>query len=80
VRLVPRDLLYEARALVPRLAPGGSYATFSDPNMSGGAGHRFDPNQPGNWIAYDLDIPRAGEFSLRVGVKKQDQRGIYQVL
>jgi hypothetical protein len=32
-----------------------------------------------NWIAYDLDVPEAGEYSLHIGVKKQDQRGIYQV-
>lgn len=78
VRLIPRDILAEAESLLV-LAASDPHSTFSDGNMSGGAGHKLDANAVGDAVTYEVYLPAAGTYSIRVGAKKQSSRGIYQL-
>lgn len=70
---------YEAEALPATVAPGTTREQFSDPNLSGGAGDKYNGTQPGDFIDYQVDVPAAGSYDIVARLKTHESRGIYQL-
>jgi hypothetical protein len=57
---------------------GDTHSIFSDAAMSGGLGSKLSANAAGDYVRYTATVP-AGRYEVRVGVKRQNTRGIYQL-
>lgn len=80
IKLVPvgSTSLHEAESLVA-VTSGDSRTQFSDTNMSGGMGDKLSSNAVGDYITYDADVSAAGTYTIYVGAKKHESRGIFQL-
>lgn len=69
----------EAETLSATTSAGITHAAFSDNNLSEGAGDKLNATAANQFITYEVEVPAAGSYTIRVGVKKQDSRGIFQL-
>ena len=69
---------FEAESLAVSTS-GDAHSVFADAQMSAGAGTKLNADAAGDFAAYTLAVPAAGSYSLRVGIKRQNTRGIYQL-
>lgn len=58
---------------------GDSVIVFNDTSMSGGQGSKFNANETGDEVTYQIDLPEEGSYQVYVGAKTQDSRGIAQL-
>ncbi len=70
---------YEAENLTVAGSSGDTVRVFSDPNMSNRAGSIIDATATGDYVTYTLPGVAAGSYDVRVGVKKYNTRGIFQL-
>lgn len=68
---------FEAETL-PVNTSGDAHSIFNDALMSGGQGTKLNANAVGDYAAYTATVP-AGRYSVRIGIKRQNTRGIYQL-
>ena len=66
----------EALALVS--SSGDTHRLIIDSRFSNGAGTILDANAAGDFLVYDVPGLVAGNYDLRIGVKKFNPRGIWQ--
>jgi hypothetical protein len=69
---------FEAEGL-PVSTSGDAHSVFADAQMSEGAGTKLNANSAGDFATYTLPVAAAGTYSVRVRVKRQNTRGIYQL-
>jgi hypothetical protein len=70
---------YEAESLAVSGSSGDTVRNFADPNMSNGNGSIIDANAVGDYVTYTIPSVAAGTYDVRVGVKKYNTRGIFQL-
>lgn|GEM_PF-813383 len=81
-------LSVDSITLTPNTAPLGFEAenmpytastsadTVNDSAASGGKWHRFTAGGVGDWIQYNVNVPYAGTFNVKLAYKAHEQRGI----
>jgi hypothetical protein len=69
---------FEAESLAASTT-GDAHSVFTDAQMSAGAGTKLNADAAGDRVTYTLTAPAGGSYSLRVGIKRQNTRGIYQL-
>jgi len=57
----------------------GRLKRVADDNLAGGAGIRFEAKAPGDFVTYDVTIPSAGTYDVKVGTRKDNRSGIVQL-
>ncbi|MEO7167420.1 MAG: kelch repeat-containing protein [Chthoniobacterales bacterium] len=73
---------FEVEALTTQLSGPGSprYAIFTaDPNTSGGAGGLLKEDAVGDSVTYTVPIAVAGNYDIKVGIKTNKGKGIFQL-
>ena len=75
----PGPVTYEVEALAVAASSGDTYRLASEAGYSGGQGAIFEANATGDFVAYNVNVPEARTYNLRVGVKKLANRGIWQL-
>ncbi|WNR45288.1 glycoside hydrolase family 9 protein [Paenibacillus roseipurpureus] len=70
---------FETEALTPTMSSGDTHAINTDSNFSGGQGDMFNSNAVNDYIQYTVNVPAAGTYDVKVRVKKNTSRGIYQL-
>jgi hypothetical protein len=58
---------------------GLTVRAFVDTNMSGGNGKILEAHAAGDFMAFTINIPKSGNYGLRVRMKKANNRGIWQL-
>lgn len=69
---------YETEDLVTT-ASGASQADFAYAPLSQGKGNLLSADGVGDWVEYDLNLPAAGTYNIKVGYKTYSGRGTYQL-
>jgi hypothetical protein len=70
----------EAETAVSAGETGGrTVRAFADTNMSGGNGKIIEAHAAGDFMAFTVNIPRRGNYGVRVRMKKANNRGIWQL-
>ena len=57
----------------------GRLTRVDDDNLAGGAGILFEAKAPGDFVTYDVTIPSAGTYDVKVGIRKDNRGGIVQL-
>ena len=52
---------------------------LTDGNLSGGAGTALEANQIGQFVSFPINIPIAGTYHIKVGVRNADNCGMFQL-
>ncbi|MDP9291100.1 MAG: hypothetical protein M3O82_01910 [Verrucomicrobiota bacterium] len=76
----PRStILLEAESLTVTSKSADTYRIFSDSNFGAGIGAMLDANAAGDFLTYKVPIASAGSYAVKVGVKTNPARGIFQL-
>lgn len=59
--------------------PGVSHSSFSDAKLSQGLGTSVKAQVDGDYATYTVNVPEGRTFNVKVGTKKADTRGIFQM-
>ncbi len=70
---------YEAEGLPVVASSADTVRDFADSQMSDGAGNIIDANAAGDYVTYMVPSVLAGTYSVRVGVKTNNTRGLAQL-
>jgi hypothetical protein len=70
---------YETEGLTVLGSSGDTVRDFTDSQMSNGAGNIIDATAAGDYVTYMVPSVAAGTYSVRVGAKKYNTRGIFQL-
>lgn len=70
---------FECENLTTRVSAGDSQFDFNDVNMSNGQGNKLDADSISDYVEYDVDLPSSGTWNIKVRIKKQNTRGIFQL-
>ena len=57
----------------------GRLKRVDDDNLAGEAGILFEAKAPGDFVTYDVTIPSAGTYDVKVGIRKDNRGGIVQL-
>jgi N-acetylneuraminic acid mutarotase len=57
----------------------GRLTRVDDDNLAGGAGILFEAKAPGDFVTYDVTVPSAGTYNVKVGIRKDNRGGIVQL-
>jgi hypothetical protein len=71
-------LIFETENLTVVSTSGDTHRIITDPAFSNGAGTILDANAATDFVTYLVPALTAGNYDLRVGVKKLNTRGIWQ--
>jgi hypothetical protein len=71
-------IVYQTENL-PGTTSGPSYGVTDWTGFSNGAGTQFSATQPGDNVTINLNVPTAGNYDVRVGLKASSSRGIMQL-
>jgi hypothetical protein len=71
--------VYEAESLTVQAYSAPDYRIVDDPEYSGGKGVILDSNAAGSYINFVVPNVSSGKYDVRVGVKKYNSRGIWQL-
>ncbi len=71
-------LIFETENLTVVSTSGDTHRIITDPAFSNGSGTILDANAVGDFVTYLVPGLTAGNYDLRVGVKKLNTRGIWQ--
>lgn len=71
--------LLEAESLTVASKSADTYRTFSAFQFSAGVGAIFEANAAGDYLTYQVPVASAGNYAVKVGVKKYATRGIFQL-
>jgi hypothetical protein len=74
----PLPLDFETEKL-PTVASGGTEIDISDSAASGGALNKFIGTGVGGRVTYTITVPKAGDHSIELRVKKTPERGVMRV-
>jgi len=66
-------------AVVAGSTAGRTVRAFVDTNMSGGNGKILESHANGDFMAFTVNIPRSGNYGIRVRMKKANNRGTWQL-
>ncbi len=77
INLVPP--LYETESLTVAAQSSATHRIITDPAFSGGEGTILDATVVGDYVTYLIPAISAGTYDVRVGVKKFNTRGIWQL-
>lgn len=69
----------EAEELPVEVAPGTSHGVFSDAQLSGFAGTKYDATGAGDFVDYEIDVDAGGTYDIILRTKTHDSRGVYQL-
>ncbi len=76
----PTGAVYaEAENLTLLARSGDVYRTFADARCSGGTCAILDANAPGDFFTYQVYVPEARRYAVKVRVKKYHTRGTFQL-
>ncbi|MDB5055850.1 MAG: hypothetical protein JWM44_3900 [Bacilli bacterium] len=80
IRLVPKQThTYQLESLTPTKSTGDSFYYLSDSGADGGELVKFADDAATDFIQFYINVPQPGIYSLNVGVKKFNTRGIFQL-
>jgi hypothetical protein len=71
-------VVHETESLPVAATSGDVHRVAADPNFSGGQGTILEANAAGDFVTYTVNLPQAGTYDVRVGIKKLTNRGIWQ--
>ncbi|NQX58648.1 carbohydrate-binding protein [Paenibacillus qinlingensis] len=71
--------VYQAESMMLGTTSGEALTNSSDTNCSGGVCQIFDSNGVADYINYFANIPHDGKYDIKVGVKKINTRGKFQL-
>ncbi|RTE09204.1 carbohydrate-binding protein [Paenibacillus whitsoniae] len=71
--------VYQAESMTLGTTSGETLTNSSDVNCSGGVCQIFDSNGVGDYINYYANVPHDGKYDIKVGVKKMNTRGKFQM-
>jgi len=71
--------VYEAESLTPTFTAGRTYYTFQQTGASGGTAGNLQSSAMGDFIKYTINLPAAGVYNLRGGLKSEHNRAILQL-
>jgi N-acetylneuraminic acid mutarotase len=74
----PPPLLYEAETLPVAGTSGDVLRLLPESQSSGGSSSMFDSNAIEDFVAYNVNIPEARTYSVKIGVKKYFTRASFQ--
>jgi N-acetylneuraminic acid mutarotase len=57
----------------------GRLKHIPDDNLAGGAGILFEAKAPGDYVTYDVTIPSAGTYNVKMGIRKNNHSGTVQL-
>ncbi len=75
----PAFLWYDAENLAVQASSGDTYRTITDPAFSGNEGTILDANAAGDYVTLVVPNVTHRTYSVRIGVKKLNTRGIFQL-
>jgi hypothetical protein len=70
---------FEMESLPVAGSSGDTHRIAYDSGYSGGAGTILEGNAAGDFVTYTVAVPQAGTYDVRVGIKRLDNRGIWQL-
>ena len=70
---------FETETLAVSATSGDLERLAPDPGLSGGQGTILEANAAGDFAAYTVNVPQAGNYDLRVRHKQWNNRGIWQL-
>lgn len=80
IQLIPRSAItVEAESLTPWSTSGDPFTYLNDSGASGGKLLKFDSNALGDDMQLNVNITQTGTYTLKVGVKKYNTRGKFQL-
>ena len=72
--------LFETELTVVAGTSGDTHRIIDDPSFSNGSGTILDADAVADYVIYQLPSVASGTYSVRVGVKKFNTRGIWQLI
>lgn len=74
------NAVQETESLVAARLSGGTHQVVTNASYSGGKGTEFLPSHnSGDSVTYQVPVGKTGTFTVRVGVQKGNNRGIFQL-
>ena len=75
----PGPATFEAELLPVSASSGDVYRVAADPAYSAGNGAIFEANAIGDFLTYNVNVPQARTYDVRVRIKKLNNRGSWQL-
>ncbi len=79
IQLHPAPFTVETESLAVAQTSGDTHRVFAGSGFSGGYGTILDANAVGDYVTYVIPSVAPGTYNVRVGVKKANTRGIFQL-
>ncbi len=73
------SIKFETENLAVAATSGDTHRIIDDPQFSGGEGTILDANAVGDFVSYNVPGVAAGTYDVRIGIKKFNPRGIFQL-
>ncbi len=70
---------FETESLAMTASSGDTHRILTESGLSGGEGTILDATAVGDYVTYAIPAVAAGKYDVRVGVKKHNTRGIWQL-
>jgi F5/8 type C domain len=75
----PATLTFEAESLTVGATSGDLHRVASDASYSGGLGTILEGNAVNDFVTYNVNVPTAATYEVRVRIKRLNNRGIFQL-
>ena len=75
----PPTVLLETESMTISASSGDTAFNFADAALSNGNGSSYDANAVGDYVTYSGSVGTAGTYNVRVGVRRWNSRGIFQL-
>jgi parallel beta-helix repeat protein len=73
------SFFFETETLAVTRKSSDVHRTFTNVALSGGAASILDSDAVGDFVIYNVPMVPPGTYNVRIGIKKQDTRGIWQL-
>src|SRR5205085_1099648 len=70
---------FDTETLTHSQSSGVTFGIFGDARLSGAAGSILNATAPGQFVSYTVPISKTGTYHIKVGVKKQNNKGMFQL-
>jgi hypothetical protein len=75
----PTAVTYEAESLSVNATSGDLHRVALDAGYSGGQGTILEGNAVGDFVTYNVNVPQARTYNVRIRIKRLSNRGIFQL-
>ncbi len=70
---------FETESLPVKAISGAAHTVVSDGKMSGDAGTLLSKSAPGSFVTYNVPVPEAATYRIKLNVKTSPNRGTFQL-